>query len=74
MVSGGVRACLEKVGRVVAGGGKGGGGLFFLFFFLVEVKGGRVGERGRQIFSLACDSTVKTLLMLMCIRSESGKY
>lgn len=44
------------------------------FFFLVEVKGGRVGERGRQIFSLACDSTVKTLLMLMCIRSEPGKY
>lgn len=29
VVSGGVRACLEKVGRVVAGGGKGGGGLFF---------------------------------------------
>lgn len=71
MVSGGVRACLEKVGRVVAGGGKGGGGSFF---FVVEVKGGRVGERGRQIFSLACDSTVKTLLMLMCIRSEPGKY
>lgn len=44
------------------------------FFFLVEVKEGRVGERGRQIFSLACDSTVKTLLMLMCIRSEPGKY
>lgn len=46
----------------------------FFFFFLVEVKEGRVGERGRQIFSLACDSTVKTLLMLMCIRSEPGKY
>lgn len=63
--------CLEKVwggGRereLAAGGGGGGGGLF---------RGGGRALREANIFSGLRQHSENTLLMLMCIRSEPGKY
>lgn len=55
--------CLDKVGGVAAGGG--GGGLF---------RGGGGALREANIFSGLRQHSENTLLMLMCIRSEPGKY